>query len=73
MSAANSGADVAARDNKNAGRGNGATRRPVRSQVMPTVNGKNLKQVLRDNVQICSEVHTDDYYGLSRAWAEVHP
>jgi len=32
---------------------------PVRSQVMPTVNGKNLKQAIRDNVMICSEVHTD--------------
>ena len=40
---------------------------PVRSQVMPTVNGKNLKQAIRDNVQICSEVHTDAnwaYHGL---------
>jgi transposase-like protein len=27
----------------------------VRSQVMPTVNGANLKQAIRDNVQICSE------------------
>jgi len=32
---------------------------PVRSKVMPTVNGANLKQAIRDNVQICSEVHTD--------------
>ena len=32
---------------------------PVRSQVMPTVNGKNLKQAIRDNVLICSEIHTD--------------
>jgi len=31
----------------------------VRSKVMPTVNGANLKQAIRDNVQICSEVHTD--------------
>ena len=40
---------------------------PVRSQVMPTVNGKNLKQVIRDNVLICSEIHTDKntcYTGL---------
>ena len=39
----------------------------VRSQVMPTVNGANLKQAIRDNVQICSEVHTDcntGYVGL---------
>lgn len=32
---------------------------PVRSQVMPTVNGKNLKQAIRENVMICSEIHTD--------------
>ena len=32
---------------------------PVRSKVMPSVNGANLKQAIRDNVQICSEVHTD--------------
>lgn len=31
----------------------------VRSQVLPTVCGANLKQAIRDNVQICSEVHTD--------------
>ena len=40
---------------------------PVRSQVMPTVNGKNLKQAIRDNVMICSEIHTDknpQYLGL---------
>ena len=40
---------------------------PVRSQVMPTVNGKNLKQAIRDNVLICSEIHTDmsnAYFGL---------
>jgi transposase-like protein len=40
---------------------------PVRSQVMPTVNGHNLKQAIRDNVQICSEIHTDmnsRYIGL---------
>jgi transposase-like protein len=34
----------------------------VRSQVMPTVNGANLKQAIRDNVQICAEVHTDANY-----------
>jgi transposase-like protein len=40
---------------------------PVRSKVMPTVNGANLKQAIRENVQICSEVHTDmnsGYCGL---------
>lgn len=31
----------------------------VRSKVMPAVNGANLKQAIRDNVEICSEVHTD--------------
>ena len=31
----------------------------VRSKVMPTVNGANLKQAIRENVQICSEIHTD--------------
>jgi transposase-like protein len=39
----------------------------VRSQVMPTVNGANLKQAIRENVQICAEVHTDSnfaYRGL---------
>jgi transposase-like protein len=36
---------------------------PVRSKVMPTVNGANLKQAIRDNVQICSEVHTDAHFG----------
>ncbi len=39
----------------------------VRSQVMPTVNGANLRQAIRDNVQICAEVHTDasmSYRGL---------
>src|SRR5277367_3459278 len=39
----------------------------VRSKVMPTVNGANLKQAIRDNVEICSEVHTDmnnRYFGL---------
>jgi len=33
----------------------------ARSKVMPTVNGANLKQAIRDNVQICSEVHTDGH------------
>jgi len=39
----------------------------ARSKVMPTVNGANLKQAIRDNVAICSEVHTDShlrYVGL---------
>lgn len=39
----------------------------VRSQVMPVISGNNLKQAIRDNVEICSEVHTDcnpRYVGL---------
>jgi hypothetical protein len=39
--------------------GSGQRGGQVRSQVMPTVNGTNLKQAIRDNVMICSEVHTD--------------
>jgi len=35
----------------------------VRSQVMRHVTGKNLKQAVKDNVQICSDVNTDDHYG----------
>ena len=35
----------------------------VRSQVMRSVTGKNLKQVIRDNVLVCSEVHTDEHWG----------
>ena len=31
----------------------------VRSQVLPAVTANNLKQAIRDNVEICSEVHTD--------------
>jgi transposase-like protein len=42
---------------------------PVRSQVMPTVNGKNLKQAIRDNVLICSEIHTD----LNRGYNGLEP
>jgi transposase-like protein len=41
----------------------------VRSQVMPTVNGANLKQAIRENVQICSEVHTDANY----AYRQLEP
>jgi transposase-like protein len=39
----------------------------VRSQVMRHVTGKNLKQAIKNNVVICSDVHTDDnfrYRGL---------
>ena len=35
----------------------------VRAKVMPTVNGANLKQAIRDNVEICSEIHTDAHMG----------
>ena len=35
----------------------------VRSKVMPSVNGANLKQAIRENVQICSEIHTDANMG----------
>jgi transposase-like protein len=33
----------------------------VRSQVMERVTGKNLRGAIRENVLICSAVHTDDY------------
>lgn len=39
----------------------------VRSQVVRPVTGKNLKQIIKDNVMICSDIHTDDnfaYRGL---------
>jgi transposase-like protein len=39
----------------------------ARSKVMPTVNGANLKQAIRDNVQVASTVYTDGhtrYHGL---------
>jgi len=42
---------------------------PVRSKVMPTVNGANLKEAIRDNVQICSEVHTD----MNQRYAGLEP
>jgi len=35
----------------------------VRSKVIPSISGANLKQAIRDNVQICSEVHTDMHAG----------
>jgi transposase-like protein len=39
----------------------------ARSRVMPTVNGANLKQAVKDNVQVASTVYTDGhtrYHGL---------
>jgi len=41
----------------------------ARSKVMPTVNGANLKQAIRDNVAICSEVHTD----MNQGYAGLEP
>lgn len=41
----------------------------VRAKVMPTVNGANLKQAIRENVMICSEVHTDASY----AYRQLEP
>jgi transposase-like protein/Zn ribbon nucleic-acid-binding protein len=35
----------------------------VRSRVMPKVTGVNLKKMIREHVQICSDVNTDDHYG----------
>jgi transposase-like protein len=33
----------------------------VRAKVLPTVNGANLHQAIRENIEICSEIHTDAY------------
>ena len=41
----------------------------ARSKVMPTVNGANLKQAIRENVAICSEVHTD----MNQGYAGLEP
>ena len=41
----------------------------ARSKVMPTVNGANLKQAIRDNVEICAEVHTD----MNHAYVGLEP
>jgi transposase-like protein len=35
----------------------------VRSKILPTVNGHNLKQAVRDNVQARAQVHTDAHFG----------
>ena len=35
----------------------------IRSKVMPTVNGANLKQAIRENVKAGSQVHTDAHFG----------
>lgn len=34
----------------------------VRSQVLPSISGQTLRQAIKDNVMICSEVHTDANY-----------
>jgi hypothetical protein len=36
---------------------------PVRSKVMPTVNGANLKQAIRENVKMGAQLHTDFHPG----------
>jgi len=35
---------------------------PMRSKVLPTVNGANLKQAIRSNVKAGSQIHTDALY-----------
>jgi hypothetical protein len=35
----------------------------VRSKVMPTVNGTNLKQAIRENVKAGAQLHTDAHFG----------
>jgi transposase-like protein len=35
----------------------------VRSKVMPTVNGANLKQAIRENVKMGAQLHTDAHFG----------
>jgi transposase-like protein len=42
----------------------------VRSKVMPTVNGTNLKQAIRDNVKAGSQVHTDAHMGYRQLAGE---
>lgn len=44
----------------------------VRSKVMPTVNGANLKQAIRENVKINSELHTDAHFGYRGLEHEYH-
>ena len=42
----------------------------VRSKVLPTVNGANLRQAVRDNVQSGSELHTDMNHGYKELAGE---
>jgi hypothetical protein len=45
----------------------------VRSQVMPTVNGANLKQAIRDNVKQFSVLNTDSHHGYTGLkWEYYH-
>ena len=45
----------------------------VRSKVMPTVNGANLKQAIRENVRQFSELHTDAHKGYTGLkWEYFH-
>ena len=44
----------------------------VRSKVMPKVNGANLKQIIRENVQINSNLYTDRHHAFSGLGLEYH-
>jgi ISXO2-like transposase domain/Transposase zinc-ribbon domain len=44
----------------------------VRSKVMPTVNGANLKRAVRDNVQMFSKLHTDQHHAFVGLNQEYH-
>jgi ISXO2-like transposase domain/Transposase zinc-ribbon domain len=45
----------------------------VRSKVLPAVNGQNLKQAIRDNVKMFSELHTDQHHGYKDLkWEYYH-
>jgi transposase-like protein len=47
----------------------------VRSQVMRTVTGKNLRNAINENVAVTSEIHTDDnwkYHGLDPRYYSHH-
>jgi transposase-like protein len=44
----------------------------VRSQIVNTVSGANLKQVIRKNVQTNSELHTDQHFGYTGLGHDYH-
>jgi transposase-like protein len=44
----------------------------VRSKVVTTVSGANLKQVIRDNVQADSALHTDQHHAFTGLTHEYH-